>query len=104
MTEPCQWPEGACKCAEQEADKPDHAGRVWMHCEQGLSLTKASMARFMVFCLENSIQVGDVFAFARYPRSSVMAAVRLQPCLFEEFERVTGGELQKPPRVKLNSA
>lgn len=36
----CKWPEGTCACYARKAVKPDYAGRVWMHCEEGLSMIK----------------------------------------------------------------
>ena len=105
MSEPCTWPDGACACYLAEERKPeDHAGRVWMHCEEGLSMTKASMARFMMFCLANNIEFGSIYAFSpSYRGSSVMASIRLRPDQFEAFEAETGGKLRKPPRIKVNS-
>lgn len=99
----CSWPEGFCKCAEAERTKLDPRGRVWMHCETGLSLTKASLARFTLFCLRNDIQIGDLWAFnAKYDRSLVCASIKIRPDQFEEFSRTTGGKLCEPPRIKLN--
>ncbi len=101
----CKWPSGACACAVAEAVRKDPGGRVWMHCEEGLSMTKASMSRFMMFCLRNSVEIGSVHALnPKYERCSVMAAVRIRPDQFEAFERETGGKLRKPPKITLNSA
>lgn len=102
----CSWPEGDCACwAEQQAKPEDYAGRVWMHCEEGLSATRASMARFMLFCLSENIEIGRVYAFKPgYPRGLVLASVRLRPDQFVAFETETGGKLKKPPRVHLNSS
>lgn len=75
-----------------------------MHCEQGLSLSNASLARFMMFCLKNNVEIGSVNAFnSRHPRSLVLASIRLRPDLFEAFERETGGKLREPPKISLNS-
>ena len=99
----CTWPSGTCKCWEAEQSKPDPHGRVWMHCEEGLSYSKASLARFMVFCLGNNVEIGGVHAFnPRFPRSQVSAAVRLKPSQFAAFERETGGKLRNPPRIVLS--
>lgn len=104
MTNPCNWPEGVCQCYLERECKPDLTGRVWMHCEEGLSLTKASMARFMVFCLKNCVEIGDIYPFAPdYDRSQVSASVRIKPEQFAAFEAETGGKLRKPPRIVLNS-
>jgi hypothetical protein len=101
---PCTWPSGVCQCAMQEESKPDPFGREWMHCESGLSMTAASMARFMMFCLENNVEIGQVYAFnPRHKRSLVIASVRMKPAQFVEFEAATGGKLCKPPRIKLNA-
>lgn len=101
----CKWPEGTCACYAQQAVKPDYAGRVWMHCEEGLSLSKASMSRFVMFCLTNRIEIGDIYPFSpNYPRSQVSASVRLRPEQFAAFEAETGGKLRKPPRISLNSS
>lgn len=91
---------------EKEKDYPekDYLGRVWMHCDSGLSLTKASMARFMIYCLKNNILIGDIYALnPKYERSLVCAAVCLRPEHIEEFTRETGGVLTEPAVFKLNS-
>jgi hypothetical protein len=87
-----------------EAIKPsDPYGRVWMHCEQGLNFSKASMARFMMFCLGNNVEIGSIHAFnSNHPRCQVSASVRLKPSQFAAFESETGGKLQKPATIKLN--
>ena len=101
----CKWPSGACAYYEQEALKPDHAGRVWMHCEQGLSMTSASMARFMMFCLRHNVEIGSVHPFnPKFERCLVIASVRIKPDQIAEFEVSTGGKLRKPPKIHLNSA
>lgn len=101
----CKWPQGTCACYAENAQKADYAGRVWMHCEEGLSLSKASMTRFVMFCLTNNIEIGDIHPFdCRYPNSQVSASIRLKPDQFEDFERETKGKLQKPPRISLNSS
>jgi hypothetical protein len=83
---------------------PDIFGRVWMHCESGLSMTKASMARFMMFVLANRVEIGMVYAFSpNYKGSLVLASVKLKPEQFEAFERETGGKLRDPIQVHLNS-
>lgn len=103
-TEPCTWPNGYCQCWAKEQAKPDPFGRVWMHCEEGLSMSNASLARFLSFCLKNNVELGSVSAFQpRYPRSLVMAAVRLKPEQFASFEEQTGGNLREPPVISLNS-
>lgn len=74
-----------------------------MHCEEGLSLTKASMARFMMFCLKNNVEIGNVYPFnPRYHGSAVLASVRLRPDQIKAFEAETGGKLRRPPRPSLN--
>lgn len=100
----CEWPQGVCACWEQQqAVQKDHDGRVWMHCEEGLTLTNASMARFMMFCLTENIEIGEVYPFNRkYPRSLVLATVRLREDQFEAFEAKTGGKLRKPPVIQLS--
>lgn len=101
----CTWPEGSCKYAEAKAGKPDLYGRVWMHCEEGLSMTKASASRLMMFCLANRVEFGSLYAFdPTYRGSLVVAAVRLRPDQFASFEAETGGKLREPPKIKLNSA
>lgn len=75
-----------------------------MHCESGLSMTKASMTRFIMFVLKNRVELGNLYAFdTRYERSLVLASVRLRPDQFEAFEKETGGKLRKPVQVQLNS-
>lgn len=101
----CRWPEGVCACYSENVQKPDPHGRVWMHCEEGLSLSKASMARFVMHCLVNNIEIGQIHPFNyRYPRSQVSASVRLRPEQFEAFEHETKGRLHHPPRVSLNAS
>lgn len=101
----CKWPKGTCACYAQEAVKPDYAGRVWMHCEEGLNLSKASMSRFVMFCLTNNIEIGALHPFNyRYSRSQVSASVRIHPDLFASFEAETGGKLRTPPRISLNAS
>ena len=101
----CKWPEGTCACYTQEAVKPDYAGRVWMHCEEGLSLTKSSMSRFVMFCLTNNVEIGTIHPFNyRYPRCQVSASIRIRPDLFAAFEAETGGKLREPPHISLNSS
>ena len=104
MADVCTWPEGYCQCWAAEQAKPDPFGRVWMHCEEGLSMSNASLARFLSFCLKNNVELGSVSAFQpRYHRSSVSAAVRLKPEQFLAFEEQTGGKLRSPPKVRLNN-
>jgi hypothetical protein len=87
-----------------EQAKPDPYDRVWMHCDEGLSMTKASMGRFMEFCLRNNVEIGDVHPFNRnYKGCQVSVAIRIYPDLFESFEKETRGKLRKPPRIVLNS-
>ena len=103
MGDPCTWPNGYCQNWAKNEAQPDPWGRVWMHCEEGLSMSNASLARFMSFCLKNNVKLGGVSAFQpRYSRSAVMAAVRLKPEQFEAFERETGGKLREPPVCNLN--
>ena len=101
----CSWPNGTCECYLQNARKPDPAGRVWMHCEEGLSMTKASMTRFVMHCLNNNIEIGQIWPFDyRHKGCTVSVTVRLLPEQFEEFERETNGKLREPPRISLNSS
>lgn len=98
----CNEPLHDCQCPEPGSEA-DHYGRVWRHCEEGLSMTKASMARFMMFCLSQNVEIGSVHAFnPRYRGSQVLAAVRIHPDQFEAFESETGGKLRRPPRIVLN--
>ena len=100
----CTWPQGVCACYTAHSQRSDHGGRVWMHCHAGRSLTKASMARFVMFCLTNDIEIGVIHPFNyRFPRSLVSASVRMRPDQFDEFERKTGGKISKPPRISLNT-
>jgi len=85
-------------------ESSDLYGRVWMYCDSGLALTKASMTRFIMHVLENRIEIGQIYAFdPRFKGSLVLATLLLKPDQFEEFERATGGNLRKPPVVHLNS-
>ena len=101
----CKWPEVTCACYAKDVGKPDPAGRVWMHCEEGLSLSKSSLSRFVMFCLKNNVEIGTIHPFNyRYPRCQVSASVRIHPDLFSAFETETGGKLRNPPRISLNSS
>ena len=102
----CNWPEsGPCSCYMANVDKPDPYGRIWMHCEEGLCLSKASMSRFIMFCLLNNVDIGSIYPFDyRHRNSQVSATVKLKPEQFEAFEVETHGELRKPPRISLNSS
>jgi hypothetical protein len=103
MGEPCTWPKGYCQNWAAQQSKPDPFGRVWMHCEQGLSMSNASLARFLSFCLKNNVEIGSVNAFQpSYSRSTVHAAIRIHPARIEAFERETGGKLREPPKINLN--
>jgi hypothetical protein len=102
--EPCNWPESYCQCWAAEQGKPDPYGREWMHCEEGLAMNKASMARLMMFCLSKNVLIGEISAFnPRYRNSVVLATFRLRPDQFAAFEAETGGKLRKPPKIHLNS-
>jgi hypothetical protein len=76
-----------------------------MHCEEGLSMTKASMTRFVMHCLNNNIEIGQIWPFDyRHKGCQVSVTVRLLPEQFEEFELETKGKLREPPRISLNSS
>lgn len=80
----------------------NYKGRVWMHCESGLKLNKASMARFMMYVLKNDVEIGDIYAFNRnHSNSEVICSVRLREDQFMEFEQQTGGKLRYPPKIIL---
>lgn len=99
----CNWPSGSCKCWEAEQSKPDPHGRVWMHCEQGISFTKASISRLVMFCLSNNIEIGEIHPFnPKFPGCQVSVVVRIHPSQFEAFETETKGKLREPPAIKLN--
>ena len=103
MSGNCGWPKDECACYRQKRDEADPWGRVWMHSESGLSFSKASMSRFMMFCLGNNIEIGDIHAFnPKYKNSLVIASVRLKPEQIEAFEAETRGKLRKPPVINLN--
>lgn len=100
----CKWPEETCACYMAQAEKPeDMYGRVWMHCESGLSMTKASAGRLMFFCLKNRVLIGEADACRpEYHGCAVSVSVRLRPDQFEMFEVATGGKLKKPAVLKLS--
>ena len=76
-----------------------------MHCEEGLTLSKASMTRFVMFCLTNKIEIGQIHPFnANFRNSQVIASVRIRPEQFAAFEAETGGKLRKPPTLSLNQS
>lgn len=98
----CKWPDGACACHVAQENKGDVYGRVWMHCEEGLNFSKASMTRFVMFCLGNNVEIGDLYPFdAKFPRCQVSASVRLRKDQFAKFESETGGKLRLPARTVL---
>lgn len=100
----CTWPSGACACVMAEQEKPDPYGRVWMHCESGLTFTKASVTRFVMFCLSEQIKIGEIRPFnPKYPGCLLMATVRIKPDQVRAFEAETGGKLTFPPKINLNS-
>ena len=100
----CRWPEGTCKCWEIESVKEDPYGRVWMHCEEGLSFTKSSVSRFVMFCLQNNIEIGSIHPFNyKFHGCQVSAVIRIHPSLFEAFERETKGKLRTPPVIHVNN-
>lgn len=99
----CEWPVSACECWLLAQEKGDHYGRIWMHCDEGLSYSKVSMTRFVMFCLGNNIEIGDLYAFnPKFPMCQVSAAVKLRPDQFDAFEKETKGKLRKPPVVSFN--
>jgi hypothetical protein len=88
---------------DRDEQTPDHFGRVWMHCEEGLSYSKASMSRFMMFVLKHQIEIGSIYAFnPKYERSAVLASIKLKPEQFDAFEKETGGKLRLPARLAVN--
>lgn len=98
----CYKPVNQCDCPHPDT-QTDVYGRVWRVCDSGLALTKASMSRFVMFCLTNNIKIGDLHPFNyRYHGSQVSASVRLRLDQIEDFERETGGKLTYPPRIVLN--
>lgn len=100
----CTWPSGVCQCWAAEQDKLDPHGRVWMHCESGLTFTKASVARFVMFCLTENIEIGQIHPFnRRYAGSLLLATVRIKPDQVAAFEAETGGKLRLPPKININS-
>lgn len=100
----CAWPSGVCQCWAAEQEKPDPYGRVWMHCESGLTFTKASVARFVMFCLTENIEIGAIRPFnAKFPGCLLMATVRIKSDQVCAFEAATGGKLRLPPKININS-
>lgn len=82
---------------------PDYKGRIPMVCESGLSLTKASMTRFIMHVLMNDIKLHDLHPMNRhYHGSHVGASVRIRPDQIAAFEAETGGKLREPATICLN--
>lgn len=103
MGDQCKWPNGECACYTANAQKADSFGRVWMHCDKGLSMSRASMSRLMMFCLPNNVEIGSIHPFNyRFRNSQVSVSVRLRPDQFLQFEEETRGKLREPPRISLN--
>ena len=99
----CNWPDGTCACYAQEQEKPDVFGRVWMHCDSGLNMSKKSTLSLIQFILKNRLEVGSFYALRpSFSRSQVCVSVKIHPDLIPDFERETGGNLSKPPKLKLN--
>lgn len=74
-----------------------------MHCEEGLNFSKASMTRFIMFCLENNVEITSLHPFNRnYKGCQVSAVIRIHPTLIEPFEKETLGRLRNPIEIKLN--
>jgi hypothetical protein len=68
-------------------------------------MSKPSMARFVMFCLSNNVEIGSIHPFNyRFKNSPVTAAVRIRPELFALFEAETKGRLRKPPRISMNTS
>lgn len=100
----CKWPQGTCASYMKHHMEEDPFGRIWMHCDSGLTYTKASLSRFMIFCLGNNVEFGRIAAFApEYRGCQVSAVIRIHPSLVSAFEEQTGGKLKWPPKLKLNS-
>jgi hypothetical protein len=82
---------------------PDVYGRIPMVCESGLAMTKASMTRFVMFCLENGVDILQLHPFnRRHKGCHVSASVMIKPDQIEAFERETGGKLRPPATINLN--
>jgi hypothetical protein len=82
---------------------PDVYGRVPKVCESGLAMTKASMTRFVMFCLENGVDILQIHPFnRRFKGCHVSAAVRIRPDMVSAFEASTGGKLRDPATINLN--
>lgn len=82
---------------------PDVYGRVPKVCESGLAMTKASMTRFVMFCLENGVEIMQIHPFNRnYKGCHVSAAIMIKPDMVCDFEAATGGKLCDPATINLN--
>ena len=82
---------------------PDVYGRIPMICESGLSMTKASMMRFVMYCLQENVEILSLHPFNRnYKGCHVSAAVRIHPDQIDDFQIATGGTLSKPHTINLN--
>ena len=82
---------------------PDVYGRVPKVCESGLAMTKASMTRFVMFCLVNGVEIKQIHPFNRnFHGCHVSASVLIHPDLIAAFETETGGKLRDPATINLN--
>lgn len=82
---------------------PDIYGRVPKVCESGLAMTKASMSRFVMFCLERGVEILQIHPFNRnFKGCHVSAAVMIHPDQIADFEKMTGGKLEDPATINLN--
>ena len=102
----CNWPEGACACylkKQEEQETGDIFGKVWYHCEKGITLTKSSLGRFFYYCGKNQIDIGDVwFCSPKYDRSQVCVSIKMKPEQKEPMETELKIKLHDPPVLSLN--
>jgi hypothetical protein len=87
----------------QEQEKPDAFGRVWMHCNSGLNMSKKSTLSLVQFILKNRLELGSFYTLEPSDsKSQVFVSIKIHPDLIPDFERETRGILSKPPKIKLN--
>jgi hypothetical protein len=83
------------------------AGAQWYHTDDHhtTSLSKASLGRFMYEVLKVGAQIGTVWPFALYPRSSVYFTVFMTPEMKSTLESLMPDiKFKDPPKAHVNGS
>lgn len=78
--------------------------KKWWHTHDHHSptLTKASLGEFFYHVLTNGAIVGQVWAFAKYPRSSVFMTIEATDEQKDAIEKATKFKFKPPPQITLS--